>query len=708
MTAVEDDPRWETGYDAEVADREEQIGMDANHHRIPISAKEDFLERLTSAAPINAIAELIWNGLDACSNQVEVSVISNSIGGVDEIRVQDKGTGIPHGEIEILFGNLGDSWKSRKQRFQGRALHGKSGQGRLKAFALGNEVTWDTTYSENKTLLSYRIGGTASALESLTYTDPSPATTSSTGTNVSVRAIHKSHGELISDNAPRELAQLFAPYLSQYPSVSILFNGVLVDPRIMEEVRRDIPLSPVQLKSGKAVDATVNIIEWRQPTKRTLHLCDANGVSLREVEPGIQASGFNFTAYVRCDHFRELDKDNALVFEEAHPDVATILGKAKDVIRAYFRKRTAERKSHIVERWKSELIYPYEDKAELTPIEEAERQVFDIVAVNVEAYLPKFEEADKTSKKFTFRLMAQALRENPESVQRVMTELLNLKPEEQTELATLLRHTTLSNIINSAKTVADRLSFLIGLENLLFDRETKRKLLERDQLHKILEQEAWLFDEEFALSGSEKTLEEVLQLHLGKLGCREEAVPVSREGDKQGRVDLMFSRVVRPRHDERDHLVVELKRPSKKIDSEVLNQIESYAIAVANDPRFLKARTKWRFIVVSNEIDEHARMKTMQRDRKRGLVLDVPDYNIQVWAYEWTEVISVARARLQFINETLNFEANRDSAKAYLLKAHARHIPAEASFGKSGEDSRQTVAGDVRSSPSEPGPVEHG
>ncbi|MEE4210802.1 MAG: hypothetical protein V2I43_16245, partial [Parvularcula sp.] len=123
------------------------------------------------------------------------------------------------------------------------------------------------------------------------------------------------------------------------------------------------------------------------------------------------------------------------------------------------------------------------------------------------------------------------------------------------------------------------------MENLLFDRDTKEKLLERDQLHKILETEAWIFDEEFTLSGSEKRLEEVLDLHLGELGERADD-PVLREEGKQGRVDLMLSRVVQPRHDEKDHLVVELKRPSQKIPSKILNQVESYAIAVAKDNRF--------------------------------------------------------------------------------------------------------------------------
>jgi hypothetical protein len=137
----------------------------------------------------------------------------------------------------------------------------------------------------------------------------------------------------------------------------------------------------------------------------------------------------------------------------------------------------------------------------------------------------------------------------------------------------------------------------------------------------------------------------------------------------------MFSRMVQPRQDERDHLVVELKRPSQQINSKILNQIESYALAVAQDQRFYKEKTRWRFIVVSNSMDDHAKEKAHQKDRPRGLVYDSGTQNIQVWAYEWTEILSKARARLQFINESLGYAADRETARGYLEKAHAKFIP---------------------------------
>jgi len=258
----------------------------------------------------------------------------------------------------------------------------------------------------------------------------------------------------------------------------------------------------------------------------------------------------------------------------------------------------------------------------------------------------------------------------------ILGDVLGLKKDDQDDLAELLKKTPLPAIIAASKIVANRLDFIAGLENLLFDKATKKALLERDQLHKILEKEAWLFGEEFALAGSELPLEEVLAKHLGKLGKRVDDAPVEVGEGKTGRIDLMLHKAVEPRTGEYDYLVVELKRPSQKINSEVLGQIESYAIAVATDERFQGVKANWTFVAISNEMDDFAKRKANQRDRTKGKVFDDASLNITVWAKSWAEVFSDAKSRLRFFREQLAYEADRDSAKQYLKKAHAKYLPA--------------------------------
>ena len=235
--------------------------------------------------------------------------------------------------------------------------------------------------------------------------------------------------------------------------------------------------------------------------------------------------------------------------------------------------------------------------------------------------------------------------------------------------------TSLSAIIRSSQEVANRLNFLNGLEQLLFGADTKKVLLERDQLHKVLEKEAWLFHEGFALAGSEQRLEEVLAKHIGELG--ERADPVLLPDGKTGRVDLMLCKANQPRTGEYDYLIVELKRPARKIDDKVLSQIKKYAVAVAEDERFHGIKAKWMFVAISNDLDAFARREANQRNRKPGCVYDDETLNITVWVRTWAEIINDAKARLAFINAYLGYESTKESARAHLKKVHNKFIPAQ-------------------------------
>jgi hypothetical protein len=102
--------------------------------------------------------------------------------------------------------------------------------------------------------------------------------------------------------------------------------------------------------------------------------------------------------------------------------------------------------------------------------------VFDIVAVNVAQYLTDFSGAPPKNKALHLRLLRQAIENSPEELQLILGEVLKLPKRKQEELAELLRDVSLSAIISAAKIVADRLKFLTGLEAILFDAESKKRL----------------------------------------------------------------------------------------------------------------------------------------------------------------------------------------------------------------------------------------
>lgn len=650
--------------------------QDTPLQQLEVEVQGDHLERLARCKPSSALAELIWNALDADAMNVVVEFRRNAISGVEGVIVRDDGYGIggEGHDANDLFRRLGGSWKKGARcTHRGRVVHGQAGEGRFRAFALGNIVTWRTRRLQAGAVVAFTITRTSGSRR---FDRSEPVLVKEKpGTEVVVENVHATPSP-DTESVFNALCQEFALYLRQFPGIKVIIDGRAIDPSTQISRLADVALK-VDIADGKTIDSVVTIVEWAMPVERAMLLCDEEGFALAEVSPGIQAPGFHFTAHVKARYFRDLKEQN-LIDTELSPGREKVIASAKRALKDHFRARAAELASGAVERWRSEDIYPY-GHAPASPVEQVERQVFDIVALNLSGHLPDFEKSDSKQKRLTFRLLKQAVEENPESLRTILGEVLGLPKEQQDDLAELLRETSLSAIINAAKVVGDRLKFLIGLEGLLFDPESKKRLLERKQLHRLLASNTWLFGEEFNLTVDDESLNSVLARHIELLGRDPSDLssePVLREDGRTGVVDLMLSRLVpQPGAVKREHLVIELKRPSQKVDDAVLGQIKGYAFAVAGDERFRDTDTRWRFIAVSNELSDGVRRQASQRNREFGLVHDDESQPITVWVFTWGQLLERARGRLEFFRKELDYNANQDSAQAHLKKLYSKYLP---------------------------------
>lgn len=138
----------------------------------PVEVQSDFLEKITRARPIPALAELIWNAFDADATVVDVSFEYNDLGSLDAIVVKDNGAGIARTDAPGFFRFLGGSWKkSKSHTASGRFLHGQEGRGRFKAFALGNVAEWAVIYRQDGKCWSYTIRMTALDIRHVNVSD---------------------------------------------------------------------------------------------------------------------------------------------------------------------------------------------------------------------------------------------------------------------------------------------------------------------------------------------------------------------------------------------------------------------------------------------------------------------------------------------------------------------------------------------------------
>ncbi len=551
-------------------------------HSYPVEVQSDFLEKITRAKPVQALAEFIWNSLDADASTINVTVEENGLGVMSKIIVRDNGTGMKYEKAPEQFRSLGGSWKrTRATTEEGRFLHGQNGRGRFKAFALGRVAEWDVVYQNGDKLCAFVVTMSAANIKEVVISDEEAANSEKRkGVTLTISELHKDFRSLTPDEGVQELTEIFALYLSDYKNISISIHGTRIDPSRLIASQESVNLSDVT-DEDKAYPVRLDIIEWRSATNRALYLCNEKGFPLMEVERRFHVGVFQFSAYLKSEYISKLQKDGTLEFAEMNPLVVRMADDAQEAIKDYFRNRAAQEARTVVQEWKQEQVYPYQGEA-MTRVEQVERQVFDIVAVNVAQYMPDFSTTQPKNKALHLRLLRQAIEKSPEELQLILGEILKLPKRKQEELAELLRDISLSAIISAAKIVADRLKFLTGLEAILFDAESKKRLKERSQLHRIIAQNCWLFGEEYYLSVDDQSLTEVLRKHRKLLGDNTVIdEPVKHVSKERGIVDLVLSRAIR-RHkaDELTHLVVELKAPKVKIDRDEITQLEEYAISV--------------------------------------------------------------------------------------------------------------------------------
>jgi hypothetical protein len=171
-----------------------------------------------------------------------------------------------------------------------------------------------------------------------------------------------------------------------------------------------------------------------------------------------------------------------------------------------------------------------------------------------------------------------------------------------------------------------------------------------------------------------------------------------------GIVDIMLSRrIPQTKQEDREHLVIELKRPSRTLNSEAIAQIEKYAFAVAEDERFKDANTRWVFWLVSNNMDDFARRKvTRQANRPDGVLHQAEDKRLTIWVKTWGQVIESCKARLRFYEERLSYMATHDTGLDYLRRTHAKYLPEEVAASKAAATTPQvgngTATGTTRDS----------
>jgi hypothetical protein len=644
---------------------------------VSVQAGSDHLGQYTRKSPIDALAELIWNSLDAEATWIEIeletdSLVPDGAEHVTRITVSDNGHGISQEIAHRAFPSLGDSWKrslNGRSVNDLRALHGSLGRGRFYVYSLGHRATWRTTSKTDKDFFSLQIAGSRTKITGFDI-GPTEASNGPTGTVVTVTAGEdQSLQALLRDDLPVQLAAILAPHLLGNPDIRIRVNGAIVDPLpLMESDASEIPLdniSPADLDGRET--PLLRIVDWTDAMRSApgLLLCREDGASLIEIPKSSPKGSVKSTGYLCWSAWADTGAD-LIVSQTQFPSVVDE-GLAR--LTEHVRARTEVLRASIVETLKRENSYPYPETSS-SPIQNAERQVFDLLAVA--ARRPLLKHGNQQVRSMTARLLQIALQERPESLDQILEKALNLTDKEREEFADILKVSSLGSIISAAAEVTRRLDLLLSLRHLIYDPSVSKQMREVDQLHPLVRNNAWLFGESWRLTASEAGLTTILRSILPQDKLLE--IDLSRRGIEEhlrGRVDLMLQRTLEVADDQKRRMVVELKRPSVALGDAEIAQVRKYARALTQAPG--TGDSKWTFWLVGSDTKDEIRGELEQADREWGNVNKSSQY--EIWVTTWGRLLNNAETRLNFYRQQLEYNASQEEALRRVRSLHSELLP---------------------------------
>lgn len=644
-----------------------------------IQVAKDHLERLTRASGSSALMELIWNSLDADATSIQIRTKEGSLGIVG-ITVEDNGNGIKYDDAQTIFGTLGGSMKkSRRTSPKDRKLHGEEGKGRFKSLALGNTIKYESRFEDKGQFYLFEINIDANNIQNVEIGDLKTLKKNEYSTGVKViisNIIQENASILLTNRIQHEIEEKLAVYHMAYPDFTIFINNHRLDftrfikRKFEDEFKINIGESKVEYKFK------IKILEWNIPIERNIYLCNKAGISYAEYQLRLKAPSFEIAVYLISDYIEGLQKSGNIILGEMEPVIKDAMDAARDITRKYIRERIHEHARDFIDEAKKEGTYPYSGKPK-SEVETVQRQVFDIVALNINEYVPKFSEQETANKKLTFSLIKESLESDSKSLRKIIAEAINLPKEKQDELAEILENTSLADITTAIKEVTDRLRLLYELRVILFEPKMRKKILERRHLHQIVKHNTWIFGDDYSLGAEDVNLKNVLLTHLKALG-RDGLEVIVASKDNEDLRDIpdicLYKQFPRGKAGFFENLVIELKRPSKRSGTAELDQVKRYAQAISTDGRFDMNKTEWTVILLVTDMDSSLEFEYIQEGKPVGQILKKKNLNVLV--LKWIDLLTDAEARYQYLKERLNYSISHDDTGISLLKkTYSQYLP---------------------------------
>ena len=474
------------------------------------------------------------------------------------------------------------------------------------------------------------------------------------------------------------LTQEFAWFLclNQARNYAIYLNGIELDYEYLIATKEDIPLDI------ESVHFDVTYIQWktRIGDKFYFYLMNSNLEENCKILTSFNNSTINFyhSVYVKSSYF------NSFIFEKCPMPRLDELKNQCDKIY----KTLVKELKHILEEREKDFVKKIAANKLITKFEQngvipifknnrydAERRKDLIETIkNIYYVQPKIfkglkAEQEKTLVGFLNLLLDS---EERERILTIIDGVVNLTEEERIQLSSVLKSTSFSKINRTINMMRNRLKVVECLKLLVYELAVFTN--ERDHIQKIIENNYWLFGEQYHLVSHDETFEKALYKYLHALDGEVANIQEIENPEKNRRPDIFMCRKTTIQDTLQSSLIeenilVELKRPCIEIGITQYRQIEDYYRLIKNEPQFNSQLRCWKFIIVGKTIDKEVKekYKSFEHFNKKFLINKVE--NFEIYVMTWDDVFKSFELTHYYVLEKLDFDKKAIQQEIDFIKA---------------------------------------
>ncbi|TSC52315.1 MAG: hypothetical protein LiPW41_526 [Parcubacteria group bacterium LiPW_41] len=616
--------------------------------------------------PYNCLFEYIWNSFDAGATQIKLTfkLPNEGIGYVEDVKISDNGSGWDF-DNDLNTETFLSSSKHDLNSSNKTLPKGKFGRGRYAFIWIAEQIE---ILSKGKKL----------TLEHNTNIKEEEKDGEITGTEIKFLKITPDFSTILSGtkSLQKELLLEFGWFLCENENYQILVNNEAIDinKNIKESKKLEKNFFEEEIRKELDENFVIKIILWEEkPSEYSkYYFLNESGVDIFKQNTGLNKKSDNFwhSVYIKSSLFKNADDISEEVVAQQTLDLGDkkikkikkqIIQKIKEELIKLRKPYLVEQSDVLLEELKEEKLIPNLSEFGIYDEESYGDLLKTIYTITPSLFVGKSD----SEKKFICATFAGLLSTQDDVlIKTILEQLQELTEDEKQDLLEILRRTSLSNAIKTIKEIDHRLEVLEKLKILISEHE--KETLEVKHIQKILDQNFWLFGEQFRLFvTTEGALKNVLVKYAKEILEIEDP---ELQTEPNGEVDLFLTKL-EDYNGIQKNIIIELKRASIVLtEGKEYKQINDYRKKVLEQSLCNGENQYWEFYLIGKEYDQGIKElienAKQHGEKDKGLSLNINDGKVKIYVRKWSDILEVEwGTKMKHLKEKLQIEAKKSKTE---------------------------------------------